>query len=173
MEPVIVTTLTGTLGPGTQERERVYVDIGWGDARKHRQVVTASDGRQVHLKLPRGAFLDDGAIVHDDGSTVIVVRRPAEPAITVGFADNSGADGARRMLLLGYLLGNQHAPLDVSHDRVATPLMTSPEAAQAVLESLHITGRVAPTSLANEGWTNTSADHHHSHHHHDHGNDDD
>lgn len=166
MEPITVTTLIGKLGdPNVHDRELVYVDVGWGDARKHRQVLTASDGRGVHLRLPRGAFLDDGAILHDDGETVIVVRRLAEPAITVDFGDNAGADGARRMLLLGYLLGNQHAPLDVNHDRVATPLMTSSEAAQSVLGSLHIEGRVAPTPLATKGWSNTSADHHHSHDH--------
>ncbi|MGW0036335.1 urease accessory protein UreE [Gordonia sp. NPDC003376] len=143
-----------------------HVDITWGDARKHRQLVRSDAGHTVRIRLPRGSFLDDGAVLFDDGRLVVVVRRPAETSVVVDFADNAGEDGARRMLLLGYLLGNQHAPLDVTADRVATPLMTSVSAAEEVLASLEIAGRVGPAALARRGWSNTSADHHgHSHDH--------
>ncbi|NDK90078.1 urease accessory protein UreE [Gordonia desulfuricans] len=157
-------------------RSVVHVDIGWGDARKHRQLVRSDAGHSVRIRLPRGSFLADGAVLFDDGRLVVVVRRTAEPAVVVDFADNGGSDGARRMLLLGYLLGNQHAPLDVTADRVATPLMTSVGAAEEIVASLEITGRVEPAALARHGWSNTSADHHsHSHDHahsHDHSHDD-
>ena len=33
-------------------RRRHHVDIGWGDATKHRQVVTADTGLVVHIALP-------------------------------------------------------------------------------------------------------------------------
>src|SRR5690606_33656865 len=93
-----------------------YVDIGWGDAAKHRQIGRTDTGVQVRIILPRGTFLRDGAVLADDGEQIVVVRRPEEPALAVSFDDNCGADGARRMLLLGYLLGNQHAPIDVADD---------------------------------------------------------
>ena len=90
-------------------RRRHYVDVGWGDAGKHRQRVVADTGVEVRIMMPRGTFLRDGAVIADDGTQIVVVRRPPEPAVTVRFADHADAAGARRMLLLGYLLGNQHA----------------------------------------------------------------
>ncbi|SEH63642.1 urease accessory protein [Mycolicibacterium rutilum] len=146
-------------------RRRHHVDIGWGDAAKHRQLVTADTGIEVRIMLPRGTFLRHGAVLADDGEQVVVVRRPQEPAISVRFDDNSGPAGARRMLLLGYLLGNQHAPIDVGEDALAAPLFTSAEAARSMMADLHIHGDVAPVSMAADGWTRTSADAHAGHHH--------
>ena len=156
---------TQMLGTATDaefaNRSRSYVDVGWGDARKHRQILTTDDGHPLHVQLPRGTFLFDGAVLHDDADTVIVVHRPLEPAITADFADNTGADGTRRLLLLGYTLGNQHAPLDVTTTRVATPLMTTPAAAEKMLRAMHVVGHVTMVALAPHGWSNTSEDHHH------------
>jgi urease accessory protein len=142
-------------------RRRRYVAVGWGDAGKHRQILTTDDGCPLQVQLPRATFLSDGAVLHDDSHTVIVVHRPPEPAITAAFADNPGDDGTRRLLLLGYTLGNQHAPLDVTTTGVATPLMTSPAAAERMLRALHVVGHVTTIALAAHGWSNTSADHHH------------
>ncbi len=116
-------------------------------------------------QLPLGSLVRTGAVIADDGNEVVVVRRPAEEAVTVRFADNLGAVGARRMLLLGYLLGNQHAPVDVSEDRVAAPLFTSRQAAEDVLAELGVIGEVAMIALASDGWSRTSSDSHVGHHH--------
>ncbi|BBY75412.1 hypothetical protein MPRF_23110 [Mycolicibacterium parafortuitum] len=144
---------------------RHHVDIGWGDATKHRQVVTADTGLVVHITLPRGTFLRDGAVIAADDTSVVVVRRPAEEAITVRFADNDGVAGARRMLLLGYLLGNQHAPIDVESGSVAAPLFTSAHAAKELLDELGVLGDVTRQPLARNGWSRTSSDSHVGHHH--------
>jgi urease accessory protein len=136
------------------------VDVPWGDARKHRQTVRTAGGRDVVLRLPRGSFLAEGAVVADDGATVVAVRRPPEDAIVLAFADNTGPDAVRRALLLGYLLGNQHAPLEVSATELRTPLLTGPGTARQLLHDLHLHGRVDAVALAAQGWTNTSADHH-------------
>lgn len=146
-------------------RRRHHVDIGWGDATKHRQVVTADSGIDVHITLPRGTFLRAGAVIADDGDDVVVVRRPAEKAVAVRFADNCDAAGARRMMLLGYLLGNQHAPVDVTEDRVAAPLFTSVHAAQELLAELGVVGEVSELALAVSGWSRTSSDSHAGHRH--------
>jgi urease accessory protein len=157
------------LGDITEERfagrTRHHVDIGWGDAAKHRQVVSTDSGLTVQITLPRGTFLRDGAVIADDGADVVVVRRPAEQAIVVGFADNSGVAGARRMLLLGYLLGNQHAPIEVSEGGVAAPLFTSAGAALELLADLGVAGEIRHTPLAKDGWSRTSSDSHAGHHH--------
>jgi len=136
------------------------VDVPWGNARKHRQALRTVGGRDVVVRLPRGSFLADGVVLADDGATVVAVRRPAEDAIVLPFADNSGPDAVRRALLLGYLLGNQHAPLEVSATELRTPLLTGPGTARKLLEDLHLHGRVEAVALAAQGWTSTSADHH-------------
>ncbi|MED5803102.1 urease accessory protein UreE [Gordonia sp. Z-3] len=164
IQAIEVTEILGTLNDKRfADRRHDRVDIGWGDARKHRQILTTANGGVVKLQLPRGTFLRDGDVLADDGDTVVVVRRTAEPAIAVDFSANGGSDGARRMLLLGYLLGNQHAPLQVTTDRVVTPLMTSASTAAETLAALHVHGHVTDVPLAPHGWSNTSADHHHHH----------
>ena len=144
---------------------RHHVNIGWGDATKHRQVVTADSGLVVRVTLPRGTFLRAGAVIAADDTAVVVVRRPAEDAISVRFEDNSGVAGARRMLLLGYLLGNQHAPIDVDEYAVSAPLFTSAHAAEELLNGLGVTGDITRIPLAAHGWARTSADAHAGHRH--------
>lgn len=142
-------------------RRRHHVSIGWGDATKQRQLVTADSGLQVRILLPRGTFLADGAVIADDGAQVVVVRRPPEPAISARFDQND----PRSMLLLGYVLGNQHAPVCVDADGIAAPLFTSPHAAQHLLADLGVVGKVADVPLAVDGWSRTSADGHAGHTH--------
>ncbi len=138
-----------------------HVDIGWGDASKHRQRVTTDTGYEVMIVLPRGTFLHDGAVISDDGAEVIVVRRPPEPAIRVRFADNTG----RALLMFGHVLGNQHAPVDVDDDGLTAPLFTSAHAAQHLLADLGLVGDVGDVAMARNGWSRTSADSHAGHHH--------
>ncbi|MGB3482115.1 MAG: urease accessory protein UreE [Mycobacterium sp.] len=153
-------TILGSIDdPAFAGRRRHHVDIGWGDAAKPRQLVTADTGLQVRILLPRGTFLDNGTVIADDGEQVVVVRRPAEPAVTVRFDQND----PRSMLLLGYVLGNQHAPVDIDADSVAAPLFTSAHAAEHLLADLGVTGKVADIPLAARGWSRTSAGHSHSH----------
>ncbi|GAA2540438.1 hypothetical protein [Mycolicibacterium diernhoferi] len=159
---MIADTVLGTVAdPAFAGRRRHHVDIGWGDAGKHRQLVTADTGTQVRIMLPRGSFLHHDAVIADDGTDVVVVRRPAEPAIRVRFADNT----ARAMLLLGHLLGNQHAPVDVDVDTLTAPLFTSTAAARDMLAELGVIGEVIETAMAVDGWAATSSDHHAAHHH--------
>lgn len=164
---MIADTVLGTAAdPAFAGRRRHYVDIGWGDAGKHRQRVTTDTGVEVRIILPRGAFLHHGSVIADDGADVVIVRRPAEPAIRVRFADNT----PRAMLLLGHRLGNQHAPVDVDADTLTVPLFTSAAAAREMLAELDIIGEVTEMAMAADGWSATSADHHsadqHSHDHH-------
>lgn len=155
-------TILGTATePRFTGRTLHHVDIGWGDAGKHRQLVTTDTGVAVRIMLPRGTFLHDGAVLADDGANLVVVRRPLEPAIRVRFADNSG----RALLMLGHLLGNQHAPVDVDDEGLTAPLFTSPDAARDTLADLGVIGEVRDAAMAANGWSRTSADHHAGHSH--------
>ena len=159
---MIADTVLGTVDdPAFAGRRRHHVDIGWGDAGKHRQLVTTDTGTEVRIMLPRGSFLYQDAVIADNGTDVVVVRRPAEPAIRVRFADNT----ARAMLLLGHLLGNQHAPVDVDVDILTAPLFTSAAAAREMLAELGVIGEVVDAAMAGHGWSATSSDHHAGHHH--------
>ncbi|MGN7779341.1 urease accessory protein UreE [Mycolicibacterium sp. 22603] len=159
---MIVDTVLGHVDdPAFAGRRHHHVDIGWGDAGKHRQLVTTDTGIEVRIMLPRGAFLHHNAVIADDGHAVVVVRRPAEPAIRVRFDDNT----ARAMLMFGHLLGNQHAPVDVDDDGVTVPLFTSADAARDMLATMGVVGEVTELALAGHGWARTSADDHAGHHH--------
>lgn len=155
-------SILGHVGdPAFAGRSVHHVDIGWGDAVKPRQQVTADSGMPVRILMPRGTFLADGAVIADDGDQVVVVRRPAEAAVVARFDQND----PRSMLLLGYVLGNQHAPVDISPDAVSAPLFTSAHAAEHLLAELGVYGKVADVPLAVDGWSRTSADSSHSHSH--------
>ena len=49
--------------PRFDGRPRHYVDVGWGDAAKHRQLATTDTGIEVQIMLPRGGFLREGAVL--------------------------------------------------------------------------------------------------------------
>jgi len=158
---IVVEAVLGMLTePRWAAREPDPVDVAWGDAGKHRRIVRSASGRELALRLPRGTFLADGAVLADDGDTVVVVRRPPEPAVVVPL---DGADGLRAALLLGYVLGNRHAPLDLESGELRTPLMTSPATARSMLADLGLPGDVRDVPLAPHGWSGTSADHREGH----------
>lgn len=70
------TILGAATDPAFTGRTVHHVDIGWGDAGKHRQLVTTDTGIEVRIMLPRSTFLHDDAVIADDGTNVVVVRRP-------------------------------------------------------------------------------------------------
>ncbi|TYQ02051.1 UNVERIFIED_ORG: urease accessory protein [Gordonia westfalica J30] len=142
------------------------VAVGWGDATKHRQVLRSAAGRTLRLRLPRGSFLSDGTVLWQDDSLTVVVRRPPENAIVVRFDENTGTDAAARLVRLGYVLGNAHAPIEYTGETLRTPLFTSVSGAKDLLSDVGVVGRVEPVPLASHGWSSTSADHR-EHHRHD------
>ncbi|GAA4989955.1 urease accessory protein UreE [Kineococcus glutinatus] len=160
------TAILGSTGDPAFSGLRVDpVTVPWGDAGKHRQRLRSREGREITLLLPRGSFLADGSVLGVDGGTVVAVERPPQDALVLQFADNTGPAAVRRALLLGYALGNRHAPLEVSAEEVRTPLLTSPEVAERAFHDLGLAGRVDRVPLAAHGWSNTSADHHGEHRH--------
>ncbi|WP_328306829.1 hypothetical protein [Actinomycetospora sp. NBC_00405] len=151
--------------PDFADRVVDHLDVGWGDATKHRRLAATARGRTVALDLPRGTFLVDGAVLVDDGDVVVAVRRPAEDAIVIPLDELRGPEACRRALLLGHRLGNQHAPLEFVGTELRTPLVTGAPTAEAALAALGLPGGVRRVPLAARGWASTSADHREGHHH--------
>lgn len=126
--------------------------VTWAEAGRHRLRRATAGGLDVAVDLPRGAFLADGAVLADDGGTIVAVARAPEPALVIRLA--TALDDAARLraaALIGHAFGNQHVPVDVEGDAIRVPLTTSEEVARATLTGLHLHGvelTVEPVALA-------------------------
>jgi urease accessory protein len=148
--------------------EQVLVDSS--DATKRRLRLVTDTGTDVAIDLPRGSFLDDGAVIADDGTRIVVVRRKPEPALVVRF----GASLTREQLTtaaarIGHAFGNQHTPLDVSGEELRVPITTSADVAVETVRALGLDGVIVDVTerpLACQAPTGTRShtrDHGHSH----------
>lgn len=75
---------------------------------RSRFTVTASNGQQVYLQLPRGTVLQDGDRLYSDDGLVVQVIAKAEPVLTVT------AKTLLDLLQAAYHLGNRHVPLEIA-----------------------------------------------------------
>ncbi|WP_369070226.1 urease accessory protein UreE [Kineococcus terrestris] len=112
--PAAPTTLTAVLGheddPGTAEAlhalrhagavEVLHVDEA--DAPRRRLRVVSDRGREYAVALPRGTGLVDGAVLHLDPASAVVVRTRAAQRLRLRAADPAAA------LRLGFLAGHLH-----------------------------------------------------------------
>jgi urease accessory protein len=117
-------------------RRMEHVDVAYDEASKRRLRRKTEAGTDIAVDLPAGAYLADGAVLHDDGSRLVVVRRRPEPALVVRL-DRCGAGDAVR---LGHAFGNQHVPLEVEGNEVRIPLTTSEGVARATVDALGLSG---------------------------------
>lgn len=143
-------TLTRVLGhiddPAFAGRQHDRVPVAWDEATKPRLRRTTELGRDVVLDLGRGQYLADDDVLHDDGDTVILIRRTEESALVVRFSPTSPpetlvADAVR----LGHAFGNQHVPLEPDGTVVAIPLTTSAQIALRTFAALDL--RAAEASI--------------------------
>jgi urease accessory protein len=110
--------------------------VSWAEAGRHRLRRATAGGSDVAVDLPRGAFLEDGAVLDDDGVTIVAVVRAEEPALVVDLARVH--DPIRAAALIGHAFGNQHVPVDIEGTTIRVPLTTSEQVARATLDDLHL-----------------------------------
>jgi urease accessory protein len=139
-------------------RRRVDVAVAWDEASRVRLRREAADGTDVIIDLDEGAYLFDGAVLHDDGWRVLVVSRRLERALVVRLDLELAADRlVAQALLIGHAFGNQHAPADIDGAEIRIPLITSEATARATVDRLALErvsvnvadvalGRLAPLS---------------------------
>jgi urease accessory protein len=141
--------------------------VAWDEAGKRRLRRTTDAGTDVAIDLPRGSFLGDGAVLHDDGERIVVAERRPEPALLVRFDPGAPAhELVAQALRLGHAFGNQHVPVDVEGAEVRVPLTTSEEVARATVAALGLTAvrvEVAPVALGRD--RPLPGGHAHDHHH--------
>jgi len=136
--------ILGTMG---EERfvgrrvDRVRVEAAEAGRRRLRR--RTHDGLDLAIDLPAGSFLADGAVLADDGSRIVAVERPAEPALVIRLdrtlaPDQLIAQAAR----VGHAFGNQHVPVEIADGELLVHLTTSSEVATATVERLGLHGAV-------------------------------
>ncbi|MEA2330136.1 MAG: urease accessory protein [Thermoleophilaceae bacterium] len=117
------------------------VPVAWDEASRQRLRRQADDGTDVAIDLEHGAYLADGAVLHDDGERIVKVSRPRERALVVRFDAGLPADRlVAQALLLGHAFGNQHVPIDIEEGEARIPLTTSEAIARATVEALDLSG---------------------------------
>jgi urease accessory protein len=115
-----------------------HLDVAYDEAPKRRLRRATDAGTDVGVDLPAGAYLADGAVLHDDGRRLVVVRRRLERALVVRIGRGGVGDAVR----LGHAFGNQHVPLEVEGHEVRIPLTTSEDVARATVDALGLTDAV-------------------------------
>lgn len=143
---MIVDAVLGTVAdyPG---RAVDPVRLTAADAARPRVRRRSKGGRDLALRLPRGTFLRHGDVLALDGDLVVAVERVREPALVIRL-DGGLRDG----LALGYLLGNQHSPVDLAGDEVRLPLVTGAQTALESIARLGLQAEIRDVRLAEQGW---------------------
>lgn len=158
------------------------VPVTWAEASKRRLRRVSQAGADIAIDLPRGTYLADGAVLHDDGEHVIVVVRTLTPTLVLSLPrDASRGSLIRAAVLIGQAFGNQHVPVDVEGEIIRVPLTTSETVARATVAALDISGLavlVEEVALARAAPVGSSGHHEHDdrspegHDHQDDGHDD-
>jgi urease accessory protein len=139
---LLVDDILGTIDDARFAGRRLErLPIDWAQAAKRRLRAHTDAGSDVALDLPRGAYLADGAVLHDDGERVIAVSRTEEPALVVRFDPGlPPAALAGQAARLGHAFGNQHVPLDIEGGAIRVPLTTSEQVARDTVAALGLLG---------------------------------
>ena len=136
---------TAVLGLAHEQRfsgkhvERVAITSA--DATKRRLRCRTDTGSDLLIDVPRGTYLEDGAVLVDDGERIVVVVREPEDALVIRLsATLDHAELVRQAALIGHAFGNQHVPVDVVEGDVLVPITTSRSIAASTLERLELQG---------------------------------
>lgn len=141
--------------------------ITTADAEKPRLRLSTDAGTDVAIRLERGSYLWEGAVLHDDGERIIVVERAPEHAMLIRLDPALDHDEAIRLALrLGHAFGNQHLPVEMEDGEVRVPVTTSEEVLLATVASLGLGGAhiaFAPTKLGRAQPLGAHGHHHDTH----------
>ena len=117
--------------------ERLFVTSAAAAKRRFRARTEA--GSDVALDLPRGSYLEDGAVLVDDGERIVIATREPEEALVIRLSSTlEPGELVRQAALIGHAFGNQHVPLEVSEGEIRVPITTSREIAAATAKRLEL-----------------------------------
>lgn len=111
--------------------------VGSADAAKRRLRARTDAGANVAVDLERGSYLRHGAVLADDGGSIVVVERKPEEAMIVRLSTClPPAERMTQAVRIGHAFGNQHVPLEVEGDEIRVPITTSREIAVETVRRL-------------------------------------
>ena len=117
-------------------------------AAKRRFRARTEAGTDIALDLPRGSYLEHGAVLFDDGERIIVAMRKPEEALVIRLSPTlDRAEAVRQATSIGHAFGNQHVPLEVVEGEIRGPITTSRDIAAATVERLALEGAEASFDL--------------------------
>jgi urease accessory protein len=139
---LLATEIVGDAEDAKYEGRRVEsLVVSASEATRPRLRLSTNEGTDVAIHLERGAFLRDGAVVHDDGERIVVVERARERVMVIEFDPSPDrAETVRCVALVAHAFGNQHVPIELDADRVCVPVTTSEDVARATVERLTLSG---------------------------------
>ena len=94
------------------EQTTIEIPMTAADRRRVRRLISAPDGVQFPLELPRGTVLHPGQVLHQAGGRAYVVAAAAEDVVVV--RSRTLAESAR----IGHLIGNLHRDIETDGDAV-------------------------------------------------------
>ena len=109
-------------------RRRELLGLRSEEAQRRRLRRATDQGTTVVIDLPRGSFLRQGAVLHDDGERIIVVERSPEPALIVRLESALPC----QLLLeqaarVGHWAGNQHLLVEAVGYEIRVRVATTKE----------------------------------------------
>jgi urease accessory protein len=109
-------------------RRRELLRLRSEEAQRRRFRRATDDGTIVVVDLPRGSFLRQGAVLHDDGERIVVVERSPEPALILRLESALPC----QLLLeqaarIGHWAGNQHLLVEAVGYEIRVRIATTKE----------------------------------------------
>jgi urease accessory protein len=114
--------------PRFAERRRELLAILSEEAQRRRLRRTTAEGTEVAIDLPRGSFLRQSAVLHDDGERIILVERTPEAALVVRFEPALPAQLLlEQAVRVGHWAGNQHLLVETADHEIRIRIGTTPQ----------------------------------------------
>ena len=113
---LLVTSILGRVDETRFALRRVErLQMTSADASKRRLRGRTDAGSDVAIDLPRGTYVEDGAVLVDDGERiVVVVRKPEDGAVHSSRAFARARRARPTSGAVGHAFGNQHVPIEVA-----------------------------------------------------------
>lgn len=111
--------------PAFSSRRREALWVSAADAGRRRLRATSEIGTEVGIDLHEPRWLADGAVLHDDGSRILVVARKHEPVMIITLPN----DDPGTVFRIGHALGNRHVPVEINNLEAVVPVTETPELA--------------------------------------------
>lgn len=103
-------------------RRKDLVLIEAAEAGRRRLRTRSQDGVDVGIDLSQRSWLFEGAVLHDDGTRILVVSRRPELVMVISLGNISVHDAFR----IGHALGNRHSPVELGNDTLIVPVTDTP-----------------------------------------------